>query len=399
MTKWDLPKGWEWVSLGSPDHFIRRGGGTPSKSRPEYWDDGTVPWLSSTELDEKQVNIIKNTKLRITKKGIDNSSAEIVPKNSILLTCTASIGKVAINHIDLATNQQFNSFECKKGVLPKYVAYYLLTQKNNLIQLGGTTSFCHITIPSLSKIEIPLPPLETQQKIVAILDKAEEIKRLRAEANAQTQKLIQSVFLEMFGDPVTNPKKWGKSKISELIESVRKWNPIVDPKEYFTYIDIESINNDTNEISSPKIIKGSEAPSRARQIVNQGDILFSTVRPYLRNIAIVGEDTDDKIASTGFMIMRPKKDVIRSYLFNVVLSPSFLKYIGKFYRGANYPAVNESDILDVEIPVPSELLLNEFTKFINEIENNKINQIASANIIETFSEKIRNQAFKGELIA
>jgi type I restriction enzyme S subunit len=146
------------------------------------------------------------------------------------------------------------------------------------------------------------------------------------------------------------------------------------------------------------MIKGSEAPSRARQIVNKGDILFSTVRPYLRNIAVVDEGDDENIASTGFLILRPISEMIGPYLFNVVRSPTFLQYIEKFYRGANYPAVNESDILNSEIPLPPDNKLINFSHFVYEIDNKISTQKNCVNVIDSLNEQLFFQLFTGELV-
>ena len=123
--------------------------------------------------------------------GLENSSATMIPINSVLLTCTASIGKVAINSIPLATNQQFNSFQCFKEILPKYLAYYFLIIKGRLTKISGKTSFLHITIGNLNKIEIPVPPLPIQRKIVSILERAEKLKNLRQEANDETNTMTR----------------------------------------------------------------------------------------------------------------------------------------------------------------------------------------------------------------
>jgi restriction endonuclease S subunit len=181
---------WKYIQLGDKDYFERFGGGTPNKGGKDYWDEGTIPWLSNTELKDNELNIICTTKNQITEKGLRNSSAAIIPRNCVLLTCTASIGKVGINEIELATNQQFNSFKCSDEVFPKYLAYFLLTQKTNLIKLGGSTSFCHVNTTNLGKLNVPLPSHETQRRIVAILDKAEETRRLRAQAYELARRLI-----------------------------------------------------------------------------------------------------------------------------------------------------------------------------------------------------------------
>ena len=102
------------------------------------------------------------------------------------------------------------------------------------------------------------------------------------------------------------PEKWVNTKLGNLLESVKKINPKDMPDKLFYYCDINSIDNLQFKITAPKQFLGKHAPSRAKQVIKHGDILFSTVRTYLKNIAIVPSDLDEQLASTGFCILRPK---------------------------------------------------------------------------------------------
>jgi type I restriction enzyme S subunit len=124
----NLPKGWQIKRLGDPNYFKRLGGGTPKRSIKEYWENGTVSWVTNAEIPEDRLIHITQTKEKITELGLHSSSATLVPRDCVLLGCTGSIGKVAIAGIDLSTNQQFNSFECNDNkIIPKLLAYFLMT--------------------------------------------------------------------------------------------------------------------------------------------------------------------------------------------------------------------------------------------------------------------------------
>jgi type I restriction enzyme, S subunit len=148
------------------------------------------------------------------------------------------------------------------------------------------------------------------------------------------------------------PEGWKWMRLEDITLKIETINPENFPDKEFVYLDIDSIDNSQQKITTPKKILGSEAPSRARQIVNSGDILFSTVRTYLKNIAFVEEQYDNQIASTGFCIIRPKKGVDGKFIFNYVQTQNFLKKLELLQRGANYPAVRESDVLSQQIPLP-----------------------------------------------
>jgi len=196
-----LPEGWKWVKLGEVCEKII-GGGTPSRGHPEYWD-GSIYWLSPSELEEGKLNYVTQTKEKITEEGSQNSNAKLVPLNSVLLSCTASVGKVAINKVPLTTNQQFNSFVLKDGlVISEFVAYYLLYKRDEIKQLGGKTTFTFISKDEISALHIPLPPLETQRRIASYLEeKMAEVEKLcksiekQLEAiNALPQAILRKVF-------------------------------------------------------------------------------------------------------------------------------------------------------------------------------------------------------------
>lgn len=179
-------KKWERKRLGEVCEKII-GGGTPSRGRQEYWN-GNIFWLSPSELEENKLNYVRETREKITEEGSKNSNAKIVPPGSVLLSCTASVGKVAINDVPLTTNQQFNSFVLKDSVYPEFVAYYLIFIKDYIKQLGGKTTFTFISKDEIAGLLISLPPLETQRRIADYLkEKMSYAEKLRTEIEKQLE--------------------------------------------------------------------------------------------------------------------------------------------------------------------------------------------------------------------
>lgn len=147
---------------------------------------------------------------------------------------------------------------------------------------------------------------------------------------------------------------WESVKISTIVQRTSTENPINNPDNEFCYIDISSVNRDTNKIENPKILLGKNAPSRARKSVQKGDILFATTRPNLKNIALLDDTIDNAIASTGFCVLRVKQNlVLEDYLFYYLLTEIVQEAISPFIRGAQYPAISDSDLFSVNIPLPS----------------------------------------------
>jgi len=143
-------------------------------------------------------------------------------------------------------------------------------------------------------------------------------------------------------------------QIGDVVSDVITWNPVRDGhNQLIRYIDLSSIDQNTKVIHPNEPIVAREAPSRARQLVQVGDILVSTVRPNLNGVATVDEGLDGATASTGFCVLRPnKRELDEAYLFHWVKTPEFVSDMVRKSTGASYPAVSDRIILESKIPLP-----------------------------------------------
>lgn len=192
------------------------------------------------------------------------------------------------------------------------------------------------------------------------------------------------------------PHGWCYVKISDISIKGQQRQPIGSEK--FLYVDISSIDRDLKAITTPQELLGKDAPSRARKIINKGDILVSLVRPNLNTIAIVPPEFDNQIASTGFEVIKPIL-VNSNYIFYVLCTDDFISYISKAVKGALYPAVNSSDIQSYQLPLAPQKeqdiickLINEFLIKINETKL-QINNIK--NMLRYFSQSVLTSAIDG----
>jgi type I restriction enzyme S subunit len=148
------------------------------------------------------------------------------------------------------------------------------------------------------------------------------------------------------------PHGWIASTIGEITTPFETLDPNSQPDAEFRYIDIGSIDNKIQVITDPKTFLGRDAPSRARRVVKEGDILFSTVRTYLKNIAIVPSEMNGDLTSTGISIIRPSEVVDGRFLFYWVISDIFISAMSKAQDGTLYPAVTDRDVSAGPIPLP-----------------------------------------------
>lgn len=154
-------------------------------------------------------------------------------------------------------------------------------------------------------------------------------------------------------DKIELPPGWKVVKLGEICIKTKTRNPSKKPDEIFTYIDVSSICNNSFRITETKNILGKDAPSRARQIIYKNDVIFATVRPTLKRVALIPSELDDQICSTGFCVLRSNPEYLdSSYLYFYLLTNNINRRVESLQKGATYPAINNSDLFEQEIPLP-----------------------------------------------
>ena len=295
----------------------------------------------------------------------------------------------------------------------KFVFYFMETMRLNV----DTHKRYWISVGA--KQNIPLPPLPEQHRIVAkiealfsSLDKG--IESLKT-AQAQLKIYRQAVLKWAFEGKLTNknviegelPKGWLNIELSKITEKAEKVKPKEKKQsEKFIYLDIGGIDNKLNKIVNHKIFQWKDAPSRAQQIVKVGDTLFSTVRIYLKNIAVVDKTIfENQICSSGFTVIRAKENKsISKYLNYYSIFEEFIRPLNDLQKGTSYPAIRSEDVFNQFINLPPTL--SEQTQIVAEIESrlsvcDKIEESISTSLLqaEALRQSILKKAFEGNLVA
>ena len=147
-------------------------------------------------------------------------------------------------------------------------------------------------------------------------------------------------------------EKWEVKKLGEVLLKTENVNPVNKPDDEIDYVDVSSVSKSTLAIESTQRIKGSEAPSRARKLLRVNDVIFATIRPTLKRIAIVPQHLDGQVCSTGFMVLRAVPEVDFRFLFYFLQTESVLDEMAAKQKGASYPAVTEAEVRSLPIPMP-----------------------------------------------
>jgi len=193
--------------------------------------------------------------------------------------------------------------------------------------------------------------------------------------------------------------KWEMVRLGDVCLKTENENPTLYDKE-ISYIDISSIGGDSKRITDYNVISSKNAPSRARQKVQYRDILISTVRPNLNAVAIVDNQSEDLIASTGFCVLRPdNKKVDNRYLFELVKSPTFVLSMTRQATGASYPAVSNKIVMGEQFPLPPLEVQQQIADVLNRastlIEKRKaqiakLDLLIKSQFIEMFGDPVTN---------
>lgn len=365
-------------------------GGTPSRKHLEYYQNGTIPWVKTGDLKEKY---LWTTDEKITEIGLKNSSARIYPQDTVLIAMYgATIGASSILKIEAATNQACAAFVKRDDIIPEYLYAFLESQQSRFIKdaVGGAQP--NISAGYLKKIEIPIPPLEKQRRIAALLDKVSD---LIAKRRAQLDKLdllVKSRFVEMFGDQEINTKGWYQSTVGECC-TLKSGTSLPADKENeggsVPYIKVGDMNYPGNEYyitTSSRYVSRTTAGSGVFPV---GTVIFPK-----RGGAI---GTNKKRLTTVPICADLN---VMGVIAGRLLHPGYLMTyfsmvdLGKLDNGSSVPQINNKDISPLRICLPPMELQEKFTTIIKQSDKTKLTIQQSLDRLETLKNALMQQYFE-----
>lgn len=387
------------LPLGS---FCQTGsGGTPNRSKVNiYYQNGTIPWIKSGELSRP---VVDSAEEFITELGLKESSAKYLEAGAILLAMYgATVGQVSRLKISASTNQAICHIYPDQNICNSdYLYRFLQSAKSHFLaqRVGGGQPNISQTI--IRNLQIPLPPLAEQKRIAAILDAADAMRAKRREAIALLDTLLQSTFLDMFGDPITNPMEWQMGVIGDLLKSATYGTNRKADSESGRY-PILRMNNITYsggwDFSNLKYID-LDKKELSKYSVNKGEILFNRTN----SKELVGK-------TAVFRNCQPM--VFAGYLVKgIVNEAADPEYIGAFMNTPQIKTflrnkcknivgmanINAKEFQSIPIPKPPSDLQRRFATIVESVEEQKIRMRAHLAELDTLFASLQQRAFNGEL--
>ncbi|GAB3481624.1 restriction endonuclease subunit S [Marinomonas epiphytica] len=391
---------WPMVKLG--DIVDIKGGGTPSKDMPEYWG-GDIPWVSVKDFKSSLIDTASDY---ITAQGLEKSATNLIPRETIVVPTRMAVGKVALLGAEMAINQDLKALIIKNDEKAdkRFLLRFLESSANQILKFAKGATVKGITLDVLKDLDVPLPPLEEQKRIAAILDKADAIRRKRQQAIDLADEFLRSVFLDMFGDPVTNPKGWDVELLGEHIQHANNGlsrrrkieENIGDIVLRLQDVHYESIRfgKELNRIEL-------EDKEKSRYRLDIGDLLFIRVNgnPEYVGRSAVFEGFNEEVFHNDHLIRIKVKDSFNSRFLSYMLNlPGGKKIISsKTKTSAGQHTISQGGIESLEFIVPPIDLQNKFVN-IQSTVNKQLNKqsVSFIELTHSFS-SLSQKAFAGEL--
>ena len=361
-------------------------GSTPSTSEERYWG-GEIPFVTPGELDQS----IPVTFASRTLSDEGGRETRLLREGAVMVCCIGSLGKIGIAGRTLATNQQINSVEFDpQRIWPRFGFYACQRLKPKLLTMAPATTVPIVSKSKFEQLEIPVPSIPEQRRIAAILDQADALLGKRREALVQMDNLRQSIFLDMFGNPATNPRGWALRTLKQLGKVITGGTPPSAKEGMF-------------DGSIPFVTPGdleSEVPVK-RSLTDAGAAEVGTVCAGATLVCCIGtigkmyKATTQSAFNQQINAVEWSTEVNDSYGFAAIRF--FKPTLVAWGASTTVPILKKSSFEQLEIPVPPIGLQTEFAQRIQAMEKLQDKHRGSLIQLDVLFSALKDQAFRGEL--
>ena len=387
----------EWKTVRLGDIFDLQMGKTPDRKKIDYFQ-GFHKWISIADISKSE-KYISETKECLSDEAITSSGIKSIPKDTLIMSFKLSIGKTAITSDEMYSNEAIMAFlpngKCETD---NSFLYHLFSNKD--WSEGSNKAVKGITLnkASLSEAKIPLPPLEEQKHIAAVLDKCTALIAKHKHMLEKYDTLIKSRFIEMFGDPLSNPKEWKKKELQELVTDdctisygiVQTGENQKEGIKVFRPIDI--VNR--KPVLSELIKTTEEISNKYKKTLLIGRELLITVRANIGDTCVIGSEFKGCNVGRGIVPIRTNERLITlEFLKNQFDTVEMNRYVKSLAKGITLIQLNMEDLRKINLIVPPLELQNEYTAFVQQIDKSKFAVQKSLEKAETLYKSLMQEYF------
>lgn len=365
-------------------------GNTPKTSDAQNYESNDICFVKPSDFTDNEITEIHQSEFYISAYAKDK--ARVLPTDSILVTCIGIIGKVAINKVPCAFNQQINAIVPEKKVCnPRYIAYAIQNLQPKMQSTANAAVVPILNKTQFSNLEVPLLPVGEQKQIACNLNKIDKLIFLRKQQLAKLDELVKARFVEMFGD-ISNSRKVPMQDVCKIITD----GTHQPPKFVLSGIPFLFVSNIvTNEIhyDAEKFISEETYNELIKRTpIEVGDVLLSTVGSY-GHTAVVKENKPFCF-QRHIAYLKPNNSVVNSeYLRCAILSTDLQRQIDESVKGIAQKTLNLSEIRKLRLPLPSLSLQNQFAAFVERIDQQKQTVQQSLEKLELMKKALMQEYF------
>lgn len=382
------------ATLGNVCHFLN--GGTPSKEISSYFE-GDIPWITSADIVGPIAGAARSF---ITEEAIKKSATNKVATGTVLLVTRTGVGKVAIAGRDLCFSQDITALIPDSAKLDGgYLVQYLRTKQSHFERRARGATIKGITRDVVADLSIPLPPIPDQIRIAAILDQADALRVKRKKALAQLDGLTHSIFIEMFGDPVTNPMGWQVTPLETVAEKITDGEHQT-PKRTEFGIKLLSARNirdgylDFGDVDFIDVAEHQKISKRCNP--ERGDILISCSGSIGR-VAIVETDEPLGLVRSAALVKPNRQKILSKYLETFLRTPHMNRMMINKAHSSSQANLFQGPIRALPIALPPIALQQEFVKKSVALQTLRNSHNAANAELDNLFASLQHRAFRGEL--
>ena len=365
-------------------------GSTPKSNIPEYWD-GDIKWITPAELDE-DTYVIDDSVRHITELGVVKTGLKPFPKGTVILSSRAPIGKTAIAGCEMYCNQGFKNLICSDKINPRYLYWFLTCNTEYLNSLGRGATFKEISKEIVANIEISLPAVEQQIGIAAKFEKIRELISLRKEQLTKLDELVKARFVELFGECEEHKRL---EEYANLITkgASPKWQGVDYCEEGTLFVTSENVREGYLDLSKRKYLDNKINEIQPRSMLKRNDILINIVGASIGRAAVYDCDEVANINQAVALVRVDYSQINQTYLMTFLNSPQAIEMYGKMKKGGARDNLSLQNIADLQIPVASIELQNQFASFVEQTDKSKLAIQQSLDKLETLKKSLMQKYF------